>query len=173
MRLLAVVISAIFLHLNVTAGEAQAAGIRRDTPSGFPVPRFVSLKDDETNCRIGPSFDHPVRFVFKRAGAPVMVVAESVDHWRRVRDLSGDECWAHQTTLEAQSHVLTLGETELFRRPDEDAEVSGRLGGGVLARIAKRKDGWLLVSVGEARGWTRVSKVWGGEIAASDPAGRN
>ncbi len=183
MRLRAAAISALLMHLILAAHSAQAAatkqqpaqaaGLRLDTPSGYPVPRFVSLKDAETNCRIGPSFKHPVRFVFKRAGAPVLVVAESVDHWRKVRDSDGDECWAHEATLTAQTHVLTVDETGLQRQPSGAARMSGRLGAGVLARLVKRKDGWLLIDAGKAKGWTAAAAVWGGDPIFPASAGRN
>lgn len=173
MRLRAAVIFAVLFHLSAAAPPAQAdSGVRLDTPSGYPVPRFVSLKDEETNCRIGPSFDHPVRYVFKRAGTPVLIVAESVDHWRKLRDPVGDECWVHQTTLKAQSHVLVSAAVSLKRRPEADAAVSARLGEGVLARLVKRKGDWLLVSAEKAQGWVATDEVWGGD-PLSNSAGRN
>ncbi len=173
--LLRVAFFALALHLTLPGAPAQAASmkLRLDTPSSYPVPRFLSLKEDKTNCRIGPSFDHPVRFVFKRAGAPVLVVAESVDHWRKVRDADGDECWVHQTTLKAQTHVLIVADTALYKERLADAAVSGRLGEGVLAKLAKRKQGWIYISAGDARGWTPQAAVWGGDPLAAPPVRRN
>lgn len=185
------VLSAILIHLSVMGAPAQGAagttaqgavettaqgaagttapGARLDTPSGYPVPRFVSLKGETTNCRIGPSMEHPVKFEFKRAGAPVLVVAESVDHWRKIRDPDGDECWTHQTMLKAQTHVLARRAIELKRRPTEESMVSARLGAGVLARLDKRKGDWLLVSAATAKGWVRARDVWGGDPLAPSP----
>ncbi len=161
----------LILSMAFWAPPAQAAdALRLDTPSGYPVPRFVSLKSAETNCRTGPSFEHPVRYIFQRAGAPVLVVAESVDHWRKLRDPEGDECWVHQTTLRAQTHILTLEATELRVARDKGASVSARLGRGVLARIRKKKNGWLLVTAGDAKGWVAADEIWGGDaLIASDP----
>lgn len=163
----------VAVHLSVLAAPAQADSgsppLRTDTPSGQPVPRFLSLKYDETNCRIGPSKAHPIRFVFRREGAPVMVVAESVDHWRKIRDASGDECWAHRVTLRAQTHVQTLRAAVLRRKPSESAGAAAKLGPGVLARIEARKDGWLKVSADRASGWVEASAVWGGTIDAGEP----
>jgi SH3-like domain-containing protein len=133
------------------------------------VPRFLSLKYGETNCRIGPSQDHPVKFVFRREGAPVMVIAESVDHWRKIRDAAGDECWAHRVTLRPQTHVLTETETALLKRPALSAPAAAQLAPGVLARIDARKGGWLKVSAHRASGWVAVEKVWGGGLIA-EPA---
>ncbi len=184
----AVVLFAFALYLSAACAPAQAAapkaasgaslapaadGVRFDTPSGYPVPRFVSLKDAETNCRIGPSFDHPVRFVFKRAGAPVLIVAESVDHWRKVRDSVGDECWVHKTTLKPLSHVLIIRDVALQGRPDADAAVSGRIGAGVLARLVKHRSDWLLLTAGGSRGWVNASAVWGGAAMAQPGDRRN
>lgn len=162
----------IALHLSVLAAPAQADGggppVRTDTPSGQPVPRFLSLKYDETNCRVGPSAAHPIRFVFRREGAPVMVIAESVDYWRKIRDAAGDECWAHKVTLRAQTHVQTVRETSLLRKPSAQADVAAQLGSGVLARIDARKDGWLKVSADRASGWVTAGDVWGGAVAGAE-----
>lgn len=176
--LLRVAFFALALHLTLPGAPAQAASaeavkLRLDTPSGYPVPRFLSLKDDKTNCRIGPSLDHPVRIVFKRAGAPVLVIAESVDHWRKVRDADGDECWVHQATLKAQTHVLIVADLALREKRAAGAAVTGRLGEGVLAKLAKRKQGWLRLSAGDARGWAPQAAVWGGDPLAAPPARRN
>lgn len=161
----------IALHLSALAFPAQADGgaprIRTDTPSGYPVPRFLSLKHEETNCRIGPSSAHPIRYVFRREGAPVLVIAESVDHWRKIRDAAGDECWAHRVTLRAQTHVQTTRETALGRKPGGDAAISARLGPGVLARIEARKDGWLKISAGGAEGWVAETAIFGGDALAA------
>jgi len=165
MKLRAAALAFVFAYLSAGGLTAQAEeASRRNTPSGYPVPRFVSLKDAETNCRIGPSLQHPIRYVFKRAGAPALVVAESVDHWRKLRDSEGDECWAHQTTLRAQTHILTIDNTALLAQPTADARLSGRLGRGVLAKIVKRRGDWILVKAGAARGWVRAAKVWGGKL---------
>ncbi|HBK92230.1 MAG TPA: hypothetical protein DDZ68_11220 [Parvularcula sp.] len=164
----------VALYLSAVAAPAQADGgapppLRTDTPSGQPVPRFLSLKFDKTNCRIGPSRNHPIRYVFRREGAPVMVVAESVDHWRKIRDAAGDECWAHKVTLHAQTHVQTIHQTALLRKPLSGADAAAQLGPGVLARIDARKDGWLKVSAGGATGWIPAGEVWGGALAHAEP----
>lgn len=147
----------------MTAAQAHAE-LKDDPPSGYPVPRFVSLGPGDTNCRSGPSRQHPVRFVFKRPGAPVKVIAESIDHWRRIEDSSGDTCWTHQARLTGQTHILTQAETPLFVGPRLDSKVIGRLAPNLLAKIEKRADGWVRVNVGGLRGWTPASAVWGGAL---------
>ncbi len=168
--LIALPLSALPLPAEADGGAPR---VRTDTPSGQPVPRFLSLKYDETNCRIGPSSGHPIRFVFRRKGAPVLVIAESVDHWRKIRDAAGDECWAHRVTLRAQTHVQATDDAVLRQKPATNAASSATLGPGVLARIDARKEGWLKVSAGAAEGWVPASAVFGGDALAGLGAPRD
>ncbi len=153
------------LTLVSAAPAALAEGARRDTPSGLPVPRFVSLRYGETNCRAGPSFEHPVSIKFMRAGAPVMVIAETQDHWRKLRDLDGSECWAHQTTLSARSHVLVLRDTMLRARPAKSSAAKARLAAGLLAEFESMQQGWSRVTAAGVTGWTETDALWGADIA--------
>lgn len=41
-----------------------------------PVPRFVSLKSNEINERVGPGSNYPVEWQYVKAGLPVEVTAE-------------------------------------------------------------------------------------------------
>jgi SH3-like domain-containing protein len=164
-RLTTALATAILLHLTAPAPEAQAAGdereIRTDTPSGLPVPRFVSLKAEKTFCRLGPSFDHPVAVTFMREGLPVQVIAETTDHWRKIRDREGAECWAHQTTLRAVTHVIVTQEIAILERPEADAAPRARLGEGVVAKLSRAKKGWRLISADGIKGWAEANSLWG------------
>ena len=145
-----------------SGGDAAAQAMTLG-PSGLPLPRFVSLKNAETYCRQGPSFDHPVAYTFLKAGLPVQVVAETTDHWRKIRDHEGSECWAHQTTLRAVSHVIVEADTAILVRAEIEAPVRARLRAGVIARIERASGDWRLISVGELKGWAPVSRLWGAE----------
>ncbi len=182
---IASVVATFFLisgHMTASASPAQATEdiadakaeeapkMRLDTPSGYPVPRFVSLKAKKTYCRSGPSFAHPVRITFMRKGLPVMVVAETNDHWRKIRDQEGDECWAHHTKLSGVKMALVTEDGLTLRaRPDETAPIRARLGIGVITRIEKTRGQWVRISTQGMGGWTLQSGLWG----ATDIAPRN
>jgi len=155
-------VALIAVELAAPAVAAQAE-VRTDTPSGRPVPRFVSFKNAETFCRSGPSFEHAVTATYVRAGTPVQVVAETIDHWRKIRDADGAECWVHQTTLVAPTHALVLEETVLLARPSIGAAVRARLGPGVLARIEGGDGVFAKLSLGAIRGWADSQALWGVE----------
>lgn len=148
-------------------GETIDREIRLDTPSGQPVPRLVSLKSAKTFCRSGPSFSYPIRLTYMRQGLPVVIVAETRDHWRKIRDADGDECWTHKSKLSGAPTVLVLADNApLLTKPEAGAAARARLGRGVIARVEGARDGWLKLSADGLRGWARADAFWGAEAPA-------
>lgn len=153
-------------NANAWTWDARAEGdsfvVRRDTPSGLPVPRFVSLKSAKTFCRVGPSFSHPVRITYMRQGLPLVVVAETRDHWRKLRDRDGDECWTHRSKLSGAETALVIEDGLTIRaRPNANAAARARLGEGLIARIEEHRDGWIKITADNVRGWVPESGLWG------------
>ena len=70
---------AAFAAALTLAGAALAAD--RPTPSGLPVPRYVSLKFDTVNARAGPGDDHRLLWVYHARGLPVQVVDDLVERF--------------------------------------------------------------------------------------------
>ncbi len=189
--------AAFFLYLTGAAPLAQAANdtdvqsadifqdarldpaeIRLDTPSGLPVPRIVSLKAKKTFCRSGPTFSHPVRLTFMREGLPVVIIAETRDHWRKIRDPEGDECWTHKSKLSGAETALVMEDgLALQARPEADAPARARLGQGVIVRVEDRRGGWLKVSANGQKGWAQSDAFWGAgapsPIATTNAAAHN
>lgn len=155
------------INMTALASDPQAPSrampeTRTDTPSGLPVPRFVSLKADETFCRTGPTFSHPVRITYRRRGLPTMVIAETRDHWRKIRDAEGDECWIHRTKLSGAKTVMVVEDGLVLRaRPFDGAMQKARLGRGLIARVEKSDGGWVKISAPNVRGWAPQQGFWG------------
>lgn len=168
-----VALTAVFLalaaYLNAPGAAAQETddivgekSVRLDTPSGLPVPRFASLKSEKTYCRAGPTFEHPVRITFMKKGLPVVIIAETSDHWRKIRDMEGDECWTHKSKLSGVDTALVLADGLALRsRPDPEAPAKAHLGKGLIAKVEAARDGWLKVSAGGMKGWAPESGFWG------------
>lgn len=132
--------------------------------SGLPVPRFVNLKATETWGRVGPSFDYPVRFIFRRRGLPVRVIAETRDdNWRKVADPDGATMWIHRSQLISSADVLINRDdgTVLLAQPHANARSRARLQKGVLAQLETCKTGWCQVRVENYRGWVPKNALWG------------
>lgn len=141
---------------------AEAAGAARRTPSGLPVPRYVSLKFGEVNARGGPGDDYKLLWTYRARGLPLQVVAETSD-WRRVCDPDGGMAWVHQRTVDTRRTVMRVraDTVDLRRRPTTDAAVAARLAGRSIAALDSCKDGWCKVSADKAEGWLPEGEVWG------------
>ena len=131
------------------------------------VPRFASLKYAESPCRSGPTFGHPAVATFQRKGLPVLIVAETVDHWRKIRDVEGGECWVHKTALRGLTHVLTRREISLRASPAAGAPVRATLAAGVVARLDGDKRDWRKISASGINGWANAADLWGAEAVVA------
>src|SRR3954471_10394800 len=102
------------------AGQAQAA-VDRSTPSGMPVPRYVSLKFDKVNARAGPGDDHRLLWVYRARGLPLQVIAETLE-WRRVCDPEGATAWVHKRVTDGRRMTMNTRASPvvLLRRPKPD-----------------------------------------------------
>lgn len=146
--------------LALLARGADAA--ERQTPSGLPVPRYVSLKFDRVNARAGPGDDHRLLFVYRVKGLPVQVVAETSE-WRRVCDPEGSLVWVHKRTTDGRRTVMNTQSQRvtLFRRPRPDAKPAAFLNSKALATLDKCDKGWCRVKVDGVSGWAKEGDLWG------------
>lgn len=104
------------------------------TPSGFPVPRFVSLKFGKVNARTGPTRNHSVAYQYQRRGLPLIVVAET-EMWRKVRDIHGDEAWVRKPALSGERFAILTTEASLSAKPNRSARTLARIETGALVRL--------------------------------------
>ncbi|MEL7029955.1 MAG: SH3 domain-containing protein [Pseudomonadota bacterium] len=156
------------LPLTSVAARADAlpqpSQIRTDTPSGLPVPRFVSLKAHETYGRAGPSFRHPINWELRRRGLPVEVIAET-EHWRKVRDHQGDEMWIHYSRLDGRRHALVAGcDTSgcaVRAAPRPQSRLEAVVENGVVVRLLACESDWCQIRADSHKGWLRRSEIWG------------
>lgn len=156
-----------------TITSSAPPSVRLDTPSGFPVPRYVSLKAKRVNCRIGPSKAHPVRFTYVKKGAPVIVIAETKDHWRKIRDKAGMSCWVHKTLLTAVTHVYATRNFDLTAKPRSETRIRAKISQGAMVRLSMTRGGWAKISTGAIAGWAPADALWGAGDASLDAAPHN
>ena len=135
------------------------------TPSGFRVPRYVSLKYSISNGRTGPSSKHPVKWQYSRRGLPMIVVAET-ETWRKVRDVNGDESWMKRRLLDGKPMVLVRGEITLRAKPRSDARKQATAGKGALLALEDcDAKNWCRVTdlKSHITGYALKSMLWGAE----------
>jgi len=135
------------------------------TTSGLPVPRFVSLKSDHVNVRVGPTRENDVSWIYTRSSLPVEITAE-FENWRRIRDSEGSEGWVYHSLLSGRRTAVVTskekdGLTPLFDRADPTSAVAARLEAGVLASVRRCTVGWCRISGSGFDGWIEQERLWG------------
>ncbi len=163
---LAIMIGLVWAHGS--GGDEPRIG-----PSGHPVPRFESLRFNEVNGRLGPSFEHPVEWIYSQAGLPVMIVMET-EHWRKIRDPVGDETWVHRRVLSARRTVYVRqaggAMAGLYAEPSIDSPLVAYAEPGAVLALGACYGGWCQVSSGRYAGWTPAGSLWGSmDAAPSEP----
>jgi SH3-like domain-containing protein len=158
-------VTAAVVALSALAGcgkAAPAAGQPRETPSGLPVPRYVSLKFDEVNARGGPGDDYKLLWVYRARGLPVQVMEETKD-WRRVCDPMGGLAWVKATGVDGRRTAIRLqAEPQpLLDQPRTGAKVDAMLAGRAVARLDRCKDGWCRIKAPGGEGWAPAAALWG------------
>lgn len=148
--------------LAAAALGAAAEAAPRQTPSGLPVPRYVTLKFDEVNARAGPGDDYPARWVYRVRDLPVQIVAETAE-WRKVCDPEGGSAWVHRRTTDGRRTVMSMSPAAIPLKAKADAKartVAVLLSRG-LANLDKCKDGWCRIKGRGGAGWVPQTAVWG------------
>jgi SH3-like domain-containing protein len=143
--------------LSLAPYPSQAAG-----GSGLPLPRFVSLKNPETNIRTGPGTRYPIQWVYRREGLPVEVV-EEFDLWRKIRDAEGATGWVHRAMVDGKRHAMILGKTPQLVRlaAEKDAKPLLKAEPGVIAKLIECEPRWCKVQLSGRKGWIEKSSLWG------------
>jgi SH3-like domain-containing protein len=142
--------------------SAAAQAAERQTPSGMPVPRYVSLKFDKVNARAGPGDDYKLLWVYKVRGLPLQVVAETAE-WRRVCDPEGALAWVHKRVTDGRRMTMNTAQAAvpLLQKPKDDAKPAAYLNPRSLATLDRCHKGWCRVRADHAAGWVRQGGLWG------------
>ena len=66
--------------------------------TGLDIPRFVSLKSDDANIRVGPSVNYPIKLKYVFQNLPLEIIDE-FDVWRKSKDHEGNIGWIHKSLI--------------------------------------------------------------------------
>jgi len=161
--------------LAVSAGDAAHAQDLKGQ-SGLPIPRFVSLKADRVNIRVGPGREYRIAWVFRRAGLPVEIIREHKG-WRQVRDSVGDTGWVSGIMLSGRRTALVMswpsrggGSSQtagaakgiaLHADDRSSSDVIAVVEPGVVASIGNCDGSWCRVTIGKFDGYVPQRVLWG------------
>jgi SH3-like domain-containing protein len=175
-RLKRVLIAVGLIGCGLVLGAADGMPGGRPTPSGQPVPRWLSLKSDEVRARQGPGLDYPILWEYRVSGLPVQVIAETAE-WRKICDPEGAVAWVHRSVVSSRRSVFNASSAEvpIHAGRSSTSPVRARLSPRSLVSLDECVDQWCEVRVRRLRGWVPQRAVFGAQehalCNANRPAG--
>ena len=67
--------------------------------------KFLTLKNNEVNLRLGPSFKYPIKLIYKKKFLPVIIL-DSSENWRKVKDYENNSGWIHVSQLSKKKSAI-------------------------------------------------------------------
>ena len=114
---------------------------------------YLTLRSDKVNLRQGPSFEHPVRLIYKKKFLPVLIIDKSYN-FRKVIDHENNSGWIHISQLSKKKAALNNEDNSIiFKRPSNYSKPLAIIEKGRLCIVKKCKNGWCKIETGEYSGW--------------------
>ena len=121
---------------------------------------FLTLRNDKVNLRLGPSFDYPIKIIYKKKYLPVLIKDKS-ENFRKIQDHENNSGWVHISQLSKKKSVITTKNVILFRKPTMYSKPLANIETGRLLIILKCKENWCKVRTEDYSGWIKRDNVWG------------
>ena len=128
---------------------------------GSESTNFLSLKNNEVNLRQGPSFEHPVKLIYKKKYLPILILDKS-ETWRKIKDFENNSGWIHISQLSKKKSALNIEKNSLlYKKPTIYSKPMARLDSGRLVLVKKCNLEWCKITSGEYSGWIKKKYLWG------------
>ena len=122
---------------------------------------FLTLRNDKTHLRQGPSFEYPIKLLYKKKFLPVLVQDKS-SNFRKIRDHENNSGWIHVSQLSKKKAAISIEDRLLvFKNPTIYSKPLIILEKGKLCLIKKCKENWCKIKVGKYVGWVKKKSLWG------------
>ncbi len=150
----------IFLIVIITFTKNTNSDIGKET--GLEIPRYVSLKSNDANMRVGPSQNYPIAIKYIQKNYPLKVLEEYED-WRKVEDFKKNTGWIHKSLISGiRTGIILSNDNNTIKLLNTlNGNIIGEIGKGNIVFIEKCKIEWCLVSSGNYKGWIDKKYIWG------------
>ena len=122
--------------------------------------KFLSLKKDKVNVRYGPSFESPVKFIYKKINLPIKQIDEK-ENWRRIIDLKNNSGWIHRSQLKRINSIISLDDKILFIKPSIFSKPVAKVKKGRVLILIKCQGTWCKIKTEKFKGWIETNNIWG------------
>ena len=122
---------------------------------------FLTLRNDTTNLRQGPSFDYPIKIFYKKKNLPVLILDTS-DNFRKIKDHENNSGWIHISQLSKKKAALAYGnQVIMFKNSTIFSTPLAVLEKGRLCLISKCRGNWCKIKSYKYSGWVKKENLWG------------
>jgi SH3-like domain-containing protein len=132
------------------------------TTSSFSEEEYFStLRNEITNLRQGPSFEYPIKILYKKKYLPVLIQDKS-DNFRKIRDHENNSGWIHISQLSKKKAAIIIDvNVMVFKKPTVYSKPLVILEMGKLCLVKKCKNDWCKIKVNKYVGWIKKESLWG------------
>ena len=122
---------------------------------------FLTLKNIEVNLRQGPSFEYPIKLVYKKKYFPVIIIDKS-ETWRQIKDFENNSGWIHISQLSKRKSAINIKNNSIvYKKPTIYSKPIARLEAGRLVLIKRCNVKWCKITSGGFGGWIKKNYLWG------------
>ena len=121
---------------------------------------FLSLKKEKVNVRYGPSFESPIKFVYKKINLPLKQI-DKKENWRRIIDFKNNSGWIHLSQLKKINSIISLNDKILFKKPTKFSKPIAKIKKGRVLFVQKCVDNWCEIKTKKFKGWIKKENLWG------------
>ena len=121
---------------------------------------FLSLKKNKVNVRYGPSFESPIKYIYKKINLPIKQI-DKKENWRRIIDLKNNSGWIHRSQLKPINSIISLKNKILFKKPSLFSKPIAQIKKGRILVIKKCENNWCKVESNKFHGWIQTDNIWG------------
>ena len=121
---------------------------------------FLTLRNDEVNLRLGPSFEYPIKIIYKKKYLPVIIKDKS-ENFRKIEDHEKNSGWIHISQLSKKKSGIALNKIVLYKSPTMYSKPLVNIETGRLLVISKCKVDWCKIKTEGYSGWVKKNSIWG------------
>ena len=121
---------------------------------------YLSLKKNKVNVRYGPSFESPIKYVYKKINLPIKQI-DKKENFRRIIDLKNNSGWIHVSQLKKVNSLIPLKDKILFNKPTNFSKPLVKIKKGKVLVIQKCENNWCKVKTKKFKGWIKSNDIWG------------
>ena len=121
---------------------------------------YLSLKKNKVNVRYGPSFESPIKYIYKKINLPIKQI-DKKENWRRIIDFKNNSGWIHWSQLKKINSIIPIKDKILFENPTNFSKPLANIKKGRVLIVQKCNGIWCKINTGDFGGCVKIDNIWG------------